>query len=280
MTEPVTHTVALRPDTHVTLTEIGIGPVALILHGGGGPFTVQSIASHLSSTMHVITPTHPGWNGTERPASLTTIAELAGLYLQMLKAEGCRDVAVLGSSVGGWLASEMAIQDDGHMISSLVIIDGTGVLIEGQPIRDFYALDARGIAEYSYHDPDRFYVDPATVPPEQAARQRANVATMRVYAGESMYDQTLLTRLGRIRIPTLVLWGDSDRIVTPAYGQALAAAIPNARFSVVQDAGHLPHFEQPEATFALLDAFVQSVPQQASKGRGFGGFLNLGRKAR
>lgn len=256
MSEPLTRTLSLRPDLSLTLTESGSGRTVLLLHGGGGPFTVQSIAAHLSQTMHVVMPTHPGWNGTERPAWLSTIPELARVYVQMLEAEGYRDVLVVGSSVGGWLACEMALSDATHRISGLVVIDGTGVEIAGQPIRDFYALDARGIAEYSYHDPDRFYVDPATIPAEQAARQRANMATMRVFAGEKMFDPTLRTRLGQIQIPTLVLWGDSDRIVTPAYGEALAAAIPNASFSTVTDAGHLPHFEQPQATFAALDAFA------------------------
>ncbi len=259
MSESITRTVQLRSDLSITLTETGSGRTVLLLHGGGGPFTVQSIAAHLSNTMHVVTPTHPGWNGTERPEWLNTIPDLARVYVQMLKEEGYHDVLVVGSSVGGWLACEMAIYDKANLLSGLVVMDGTGVEIEGQPIRDFYALDARGIAEYSYHDPSRFYIDPATVPPEQAARQRANMATMRVFAGEKMYDPTLLTRLGQIQIPTLVLWGDSDRIVTPGYGAALAAAIPNASFSIVTDAGHLPHFEQPQATFDALDAFVSRL---------------------
>jgi len=256
MTEPLTRTIHLRPDLPLTLTESGSGRTALLLHGGGGPFTVQSIATHLSQTMHVVMPTHPGWNGAERPAWLSTIPDLALVYLQMLKAEGHHDVLVIGSSMGGWIGCEMALRDDARLLTGLAIIDAVGVEIEGQPIRDFFALDARGVAEYSYHDPDRFYIDPATVSAEQAARQRANMATMRDFAGRSMNDPTLLHRLGQSQIPTLVLWGDSDRIVTPAYGQAFAAAIPNARFTLVTDAGHLPHFEQPQATFDALDAFV------------------------
>ncbi len=261
MTEPLTRTIHWRPDLPLTLTESGSGRIVLLLHGGGGPFTVQSIATHLSQTMHVIVPTHPGWNGTERPAWLSTIPDLARVYVQMLKSQGYQDVLVIGSSMGGWVACEMALHmahhDDAQLLTGLVIIDATGVEIAGQPIRDFYALDARGIAEYSYHDPARFYVDPATIPPAQAARQRANMATMRIFAGDQMYDPTLLTRLGQIQLPTLVLWGDSDRIVTPAYGRAFAAAIPHARFTTVSAAGHLPHFEQPEATFAAIDAFAE-----------------------
>src|SRR5215469_2216216 len=255
MSEPLTRTIHWRPDLPITLTESGSGRIVLLLHGGGGPFTVQSIATHLSETSHVIMPTHPGWNGTERPTWLSTVPELARVYVQMLKSQGYRDVVVIGSSIGGWIACELALQDDAHLLTELVIIDAAGAEISGQPIRDFYALDARGIAEYSYHDPDRFYVDPATIPPDQAARQRANVATMRIYAGEKLYDPSLLARLRQIQLRTLVLWGDSDRIVTPAYGQAVANAIPSARFQIIADAGHLPHFEQPQATFAALDAY-------------------------
>lgn len=260
MTESLTRTIHWRPDLPLTLTESGSGRIALLLHGGGGPFTMQSIATHLSNTMHVILPTHPGWNGTDRPAWLTTMPDLARVYVQMLKSQGYHNVLVIGSSMGGWIGCEMALHmahhDDAHLLTGLVIIDAPGVVIPGHPIRDFYTLDARGIAEYSYHDPARFYVDPATLPPEQVARQRANMTTMRVFAGDQMSDPTLLMRLRQIQVPTLVLWGDSDRIVTPAYGEALAAAIPGARFTLVTNAGHLPHFEQPEATFAALDAFV------------------------
>jgi len=118
----------------------------------------------------------------------------------------------------------------------------------------------RGVAEYSFHDAERFYVDPATISPEQAAQRAANMATMRVFAGDPyMHDPGLRDRLGQVEIPVLVLWGDSDRIVTPGYGQALAAMFPQAEFAVVNQAGHLPQLEQPAATFGALDAFVSKT---------------------
>jgi pimeloyl-ACP methyl ester carboxylesterase len=256
MTDIRTRTIQLRPDLPVTFSEAGTGRTALVLHGGGGPVTVQSIVAHLSPTMRVITPTHPGWDGNPRPGWLTGIGDLADAYLQLLKDEGHRDVLVIGSSIGGWIGSEMAVRDDSDLITGLVLIDSAGVLIKDEPIRDFFALDARGIAEYAWHDADRFYVDPAAVPAEQAARQAANMATMRVFAGEAMYDPELLGRLGRVRIPVLVVWGDSDRIFTPGYGRAFAGAFPDARFVIIKDAGHLPHIEQPAATFDVLDAYL------------------------
>lgn len=257
---PDPRTVQLRPDLTVTLTEAGTGRTALILHGGGGPATVQSIAAHLSGTMHVITPTHPGWDGTERPGWLADVTDLALAYLQFLQDEGYRDVLVIGSSVGGWIGAEMAVHDDGDLITGLVLMDSAGVLIEGQPMLDFFALDARGVAEYSFHDPDRFYVDPATIPPEQAALRAANMATLRVLAGDPyMHDPELLGRLGQVKIPVLVLWGDSDRIFTPEYGRAFAGAFPDAQFTIIADAGHMPFLEQPAATFDALDSYLRAA---------------------
>lgn len=252
-----THPVALHPDLEVTVDEAGTGRPVLILHGGGGPFTVTSIADHLASTMHTFTPTHPGWNGTPRPAWLTGIDDLALIYLDYLEDLDLRDVLVVGSSLGGWIGAEMAMLDNAGRITGLILIDAGGIDVPGEPMRDFFALDARGIAEYSYHDADRFYIDPAKVPPERAALQQANMATMRVLAGDPyMHDPKLFNRLGRVRIPVLVLWGDSDRIFTPGYGAAYARAFPNARFELINDAGHLPQIEQPDATFAALDAYV------------------------
>ncbi|HYW24325.1 MAG TPA: alpha/beta hydrolase [Terriglobales bacterium] len=247
------------PDLPITLQEAGRGRPALVLHGGGGPATVAGIAAHLADAFHVLTPTHPGWDGTERPQRVRTVADLACAYLHLLAQEDLREVLVCGSSIGGWLAAEMALGDEDHRITRLVLLDAVGVHVEGEPIRDFFALDARGVAEYSFHDADRFYVDPATVPAEQAAIRQANLATMRILAGDSMHDPGLFGRLGRIDVPTLVIWGDSDRIVTPEYGRAMADAFASARFAVVTDAGHLPHIEKPAATFEVLDAFLAPV---------------------
>jgi len=256
MSTPATRTVALGSDLEITFTESGAGRPVLILHGGGGPFTVAGLAGHLAETMHTITPTHPGWNGADRPEWFTGIDDLAMAYLHYLEDNDLNDVLVIGSSLGGWIGSEMAVRDRAGRITGLILIDGVGINVDAHPIRDFFALDARGVAKYAWHDSDRFYVDPATVPAEQAARTKANMATMRVIAGISMNDPKLMRRLARVRIPTLAIWGDSDGIVTPAYGAAFAGAFQNGRLEVIKDAGHLPQIEQPAATFALIDAFA------------------------
>ena len=252
-----THTITLRSDLALTLNEAGTGRPVLILHGGGGPFTVAGIADHLSSTMHTIVPTHPGWNGTARPEWLSSIAGLASLYLQYLKENELREVLVIGSSLGGWLGCEMALRDEAKLITGLILIDAVGIEVESEPIRNFFALDAQGVAEYAWHDANRFYVDPASLSPEQVSTQRANMATMRVIAGDPyMHDPNLRNRLSGIPFPVLLIWGESDRIVTPAYGAAFAAALGDSRLEVIKEAGHLPQIEQAAATLALIDKFV------------------------
>ncbi|GAA1366505.1 hypothetical protein GCM10009612_50280 [Streptomyces beijiangensis] len=183
---------------------------------------------------------------------------LAATYLRLLHARGLHDVLVVGSSLGGWVASEMAVRDTEGLVTGLVLIDAVGIHVGSEPIRDFFALDARGIAEYAWHDPARGYRDPALVPPEQLAVQQANMASLKILAGEPyMHDPELHGRLRHVDVPALLLWGESDRIVTPAYGAAYADAFAAGRLHVIPQAGHLPHLEQPEATFALIDAHLR-----------------------
>lgn len=245
------------PIAQLPVAQAGAGRPALVLHGGGGPFTVQGIADHLAETMHTYLPTHPGWNGVPLPDSITSIGDLAAMYSEFLARNDLRDVLIVGSSLGGWIAAELAVRDTDHRITGVVVIDGTGILVPSAPIVDFFTLDPRGVAEHSYYEPEKFILDPSALPPERVAAQRANMATMKTLAGD-MTDPALEARLGAVETPALVLWGASDRIVTPAYGEAYAKAFGNGSFELIAKAGHLPHFEQPAAVFAALDAFAVS----------------------
>ncbi|MFD0442843.1 alpha/beta fold hydrolase [Streptomyces indonesiensis] len=242
----------------LTLSESGTGRPVLVLHGGGGPATVAGIAAHLSRTAHTLAPVHPGWEGTPRPDWLTGVDDLALTYLHLLHDRGLRDALVIGSSLGGWIAAEMAVRDTAGVIGGLVLIDAVGVDIPGEPITDFFALDPRGVAEHSWHDPDRYYVDPADIPADQTAIRQGNMATMRVLAGEPyMHDAKLLRRLHRVDTPALLLWGRatawSHRPTAPPTPRP--SATPASRSS--PELGHLPQIEQPEATLALIDAHAR-----------------------
>ncbi len=255
-----TRQLKLRPDLTVSVADTGSGRPVLVLHGGGGPETVLSIAAHSAETMRALTPVHPGWNGTDRPPWLSSIGELAGVYLDLLAVEDLRDVLVIGNSIGGWIASEMVIRDAGSTIGGVVLIDSVGIEVPGQPVRDFFSLTPREIADYTFCDGDRFYTNPAQMDPEQAKVMQANMGALRVLAGDPyMHDPGLRERLADVKSPALAIWGDSDGIATPEYGQALARLLANCRFELVVGAGHVPQLEQPDAVFSLIDSFVEQT---------------------
>jgi pimeloyl-ACP methyl ester carboxylesterase len=98
----------------------------------------------------------------------------------------------------------------------------------------------------SFHNPEKFRIDPATLPAAAQAIAASNRAAIAVYAGASMTDPALTGRLATLDIPTLVLWGESDQIVDADYGRAYAAAIPTARFQLLPATGHSPQLETPD----------------------------------
>jgi pimeloyl-ACP methyl ester carboxylesterase len=249
-----------------TLNVPGVGPVELtaedrgdgrpylVLHGGAGPQSVAEFAQMLAEKggRRVVTPTHPGFGGTHRPDALNSVAGLAALYVVLLDSLGLEDVTVIGNSVGGWIAAEMALLGSPGL-GGAVLLDAVGIEVEGHPVADVSGLSLSEIQALSFHDPTPFQVDPATIPDSQKAVMAANGATLAVYAGSpAMADPTLLGRLSGIAIPTLVLWGDSDRIVEPAYGQAYAAAIDGARFEVLPATGHMPQMESPDLVLRAI----------------------------
>jgi pimeloyl-ACP methyl ester carboxylesterase len=240
----------------VDVAESGDGRPILLLHGGAGPQSVAGFAQALATSAHarVLTPTHPGFGGTPRPAWLSSIRELAAFYRALLDELDLTDVVVIGNSVGGWIAAELALLGSPR-ISGVVLVDAVGVAVPGQPVADVFALSPAELSALSYHDPDAFRIDPAALTEAQQASMAANLATLRSYGGD-MTDPELLGRLSAVTLPTLVVWGASDGVVSPEYGRAYAAAIPGARFALLRDTGHLPQIEDPEALLALVREFA------------------------
>ncbi|MET1076131.1 MAG: alpha/beta hydrolase [Umezawaea sp.] len=241
-------------DVDVRFDDQGEGRTFLLLHGGGGPQTVAGFAQRLAGHGRVITPVHPGFGGTDRPDWLTTMAGLAEVYVQLLEDEDLRDVTVVGNSMGGWTAAEMALLGSDR-ISGVVLVDAVGVEVEGQPVVDIFPMTLEELSELSYHDPEKFRIDVSGFSDAQKAGMAANRAALAVY-GASMVDPTLRERLAGAKVPALVLWGEADRIVTPEYGRAFAEAIPGSVFHLMEGTGHLPQIETPELLLAEVTAFA------------------------
>ncbi|GAA1967877.1 alpha/beta hydrolase [Amycolatopsis minnesotensis] len=224
-----------RPGLSVTVREAGDGPAALVLHGGAGPDSVTSIVDHLAPGHRVLAPTHPGWDGTPRPDWFSGVGELAATYLGVLEESGMDEVTVVGTSLGGWVAAELAVRDGGRRVARLVLIGASGPEIPGPSI----TMPGQG----------------GPLPPGRGPSPEA-MAALRAYAGPDMADPELGPRLADVRVPALLLWGENDVVVPPEFGRAYAELFADARFELIPGGGHLPYREAPEATFAVLKEFL------------------------
>lgn len=246
----------------VSVAEHGSGQPFLLLHGGAGPQSVTGFAEKFAAAhdVRVLTPTHPGFGGTARPEALATVSGLAALYGALLDQLDLADVTVIGNSMGGWITAEIALLKSPR-VSGIVLIDAVGIEVPGHPVADFFSLSMDQVFELSFHNPEPFRFDPATLPPAAQAVAAGNRTALAAYAGTAMSDPTLAARLGALEIPTLVLWGDSDRIVDTDYGRAYAAAIPMARFQLLTDTGHSPQLETPDQVLrAIRDSADMDFP--------------------
>ncbi|PRY32700.1 alpha/beta fold hydrolase [Umezawaea tangerina] len=241
-------------EVDVRFDDQGEGRAFLLLHGGGGPQTVAGFAARLAAHGRVITPVHAGFGGTERPEWLSSMAGLAEVYVQLLEDEDLHDVVVVGNSMGGWTAAEMALLGSDR-ISGIVLVDAVGIEVEGHPVVDIFPLTLDELSKLSYHDPAKFGIDPSTFTDAQKAGMAANRAALAVY-GASMADPTLRERLAGVKVPSLVLWGESDQVVDPEYGRAYAEAIPGSVFHVLPGTGHVPQIETPELLLDEVTGFA------------------------
>jgi len=183
------------------------------------------------------------------------VGGLAALYVALLDRLGVDDVTVVGNSIGGWIAAEMALLSSPR-VSGIILINAVGIEVPGHPVADFFSLTMDQVFQLSFYNPVPFRIDPSTLPPAAQAVAAGNRATLATYAGTAMLDPTLAGRLAAAATPTLVLWGDSDQIVDPDYGRAFAAAIPGARFRLLTDTGHMPQIETPDQALQAVWDFA------------------------
>lgn len=204
-------------DVEVTIDQQGQGRPVLLLHGGGGPPSMGTLPSALSEDFEVIAPVHPGFAGTPRPEWYDGIDDVALTYLQMLEQRDLRDVLVVGSSVGGWIASEMAVREHDR-ISGTALLNAVGISVDGIELADFFSLTPQQLIAYSFHDPSAA-PDPTQLPQEARDIQAANAATLTVYARDPyMHDPKLRRRLPIVPTPVVSIWGESDQIAPEPTG--------------------------------------------------------------
>jgi len=236
----------------------GSGPPLLLLHGMDTVHPNAAFLGRLGRHATIIAPSLPGFGNTQRPADFDTIYDLVHLCGALIDELPDDKIALVGLSFGGWLAAEVAVACS-HKLAKLVLVDAVGIKLgdrESRDILDVFNVNPAERRRASWHDPAKA-PDYNAMSDDELVIHARNREALCLYAWHPcLYNPQLKQWLGRIRVPTLVLWGAGDRVVTPDYGRAYAGLIPGARFEIIEAAGHHPEQEQPEGFVTRVAAFL------------------------
>ena len=237
--------------------ERGQGTPIFYLHGGAGIGLDVPFLDLLAKERRVVAPSHPGFGKSSLPDWLDSIDDIAHVYLELLDTLGLDNVDIVGCSIGGWIAAEMATKSP-ERVRRLVMVGPVGVKVgsaDKLDIPDIFAMPQADVQKLLYHDPVRMAPDPGKMPDDELAVMFRNRETLALLVWEPwMHNTKLKRRLHRVKSPALFIRGASDGLVSDAYLKAYAGLLPNARTLTIPSAGHAPHLEQPEAfTSAVLE---------------------------
>lgn len=247
------------PALHVARAGTG-APLVVLHHDIGSPARLPFYDA-LARRFTVLVPSHPGYDGSERPDWMRSVRDVAVVYQGMLGERGVTrepgSVSLVGLGFGGWIAAEMATMAP-RAFRRLVLVGAMGIKPERGEIADQALLSyidyvRRGFADQGVFD-RLFGAEPPTATLEQWDLNRE--MTFRIAWKPYMYNPTLPHLLGGVATPALVVWGRDDRIVPLECGERYTKALPRARLEIVEGAGHFVAMEKPEELARLVTRFV------------------------
>ena len=241
----------------------GTGPALVFLHGAGGHAGWMAFLEELSARFQVFAPEHPGFGQSDDPPWLDEVSDLAYFHLDLLQALGLAKVHLMGTSLGGWVAAEMAVRSTARL-ASLTLVGAVGITAKGAPIPDIFRMPEEENLRRYYADQERAVRrlgDLAKADPSVIAKNRATVT--RLAYRPRFHNPGLAKWLHRIDVPTLLIWGDTDRMFPLEHAQAFQKAIPGAKLVVIAKCGHVPQIEKPDEFVAALDDFFAARKKAA-----------------
>jgi pimeloyl-ACP methyl ester carboxylesterase len=221
----------------------GEGDPVLMLHGAAGLSAWTPFFEAISQKHDLIVPEHPGFGKSDDPESLKSIGDLAQFYLEFVEQMGLRKFHLIGNSLGGWIAAELAIRDSSRL-KSLTVVAPAGIrpkVEEGGEASRAPDYETRRLF-FNQAIADRMLAQAPTEEQKRIAQKNRN--TTAKLGNATFCNPDLEKALGRLTIPSLVVWGDNDRVVPVAHADIWKAALPNAQVVVVPECGHLPHAEK------------------------------------
>ncbi len=244
----------------VSLLRGGSGPPLLYLHGAGGAGRWMPFMEALSQKFDVLVPEHPGFGESETPAWLDNVGDLAYFYLDFLEALGLDRVHLIGNSLGGWIAAELAVRDQ-HCLRTLTLVSPGGIHVQGVPTGDIFLWSQLELTRNLYYDVKlaESLLSAPVSEKEQDTFLRNRLTVAKLAWQPRLYNPHLAKWLHRIHLPTLIVWGDSDKVIPPACGSAFRDLIPGARLEILPRCGHLPHVEKASEFVSLATSFLEEA---------------------
>ena len=252
-------------DTKIEFARLGAGRKLLYLHGCDGVDTADPFLEPLSRQFDVLAPSLPGFGASDLPKSLSNIEDLSYFIMELAERLDLSDCVLVGSSFGGWAAAELATKRSGRF-SHLILADALGARFSADPaeveIKDIFTVPGPDLPALLFSDPAKAReafgdLDFVKLPETAALRYCRNREALTLFGWAPLLNNPALrSRLHRIDMPTLVLWGEDDAIASPGYGRLFADAIPGAVFESVPSAGHYLPMEQPDVFGRKVIAFA------------------------
>lgn len=247
-------------DVKIELTRRGRGKPILLLPSEESLEPDAPFVEQLARKFEVIIPQAPGFGRSNRPDWITNMDDVAYIYLDLIEKLGLKKLTLMGFSLGGWIAAEMATKDD-SALAKLVLVDAYGIKVGGpydRDIQDIWLQHPKKVMEQKWFDVEKGKRDFPAMPEDKLAIIARNIETTARLCWEPyMHNPKLTHRLHRVQVPTLVVWGKNDGIVSADYGKAYSKLIKGAKFAAVAKAGHYPHLEQPAAFMTAIAGFVR-----------------------
>ncbi|HEU5383435.1 MAG TPA: alpha/beta hydrolase [Ktedonobacteraceae bacterium] len=243
--------------THLFEAGPTTAPALLYLHGTSLGNLWLEYHNLLAHDFHVFAPDIPGFGLTERPDWMRDMSDYV-LYLRdLLNTLGLEQVHVVGHSLGGWMAAELAVWYP-ERVSKLVLSNAAGIRVKGSPIADLFAMNPQELVAACF---DNLAAALPLMPAEmnvaymiQAYKERATLASL---AWNPHFDPRLARRIQSVTCPTLVIWGENDRLIPAVYGTTFHSLIPGSQLVMLSGTGHMPMFEQAEDWARHIGTFLQ-----------------------
>lgn len=244
----------------VRYLEGGSGEPLVFFHGAGGMTPDDPLLKELSSRFHVYAPYLPGYGETEECATLRDMLDFALHGWDVVEALGLKNPILVGHSMGGMIAAEMAALAPND-VSRLALICPAGLWLDEHPIVDIFTLLPFEMPGYLFHDPEKgaalmtagLKMDDPKFLQDYLVRNARQLGM----AGKLLFpvpERGLAERLYRVKAKTVIVWGESDKLIPPVYGPAFQAAIAGSKLVSVPEAGHMIIAEKPAEVVKALDA--------------------------